>query len=162
MVVTLTCPTPHWPLPIGGLCTYSRSRLWSSNGTNPLWFRAGWMQCCYRALVCFAPTLSIPFHPRLVYISFPHQRILKQFFRCLLWGQLCVVCGIFYHTKVSLYSSPSGQIQKYLLSSKKKKITSLMHHGKIQWKYATSVADNVSHRLGVLLWQGLQGGVFVH
>lgn len=159
MVVALTCPTPHWAFPIGGLCTYSRSRLWSSNGTNPLWFRAGWMQCCCRALVCFAPTLSIPFHPRLVYISFPHQRILKQFFRCLLWGQLCVVCDIFYHTKVSLYSSfrTDSEVSFFCY-----KITSSMHHGKIQWQYAPSVTDNVSHRLRVLLWQGPQGGVFVH
>lgn len=103
----------HWPAPsptalcpLGG-CVHS-SGPGSSKGTNPLWFCAGWMQCCGRALVCSAPTLSILFHSCLAYISFPRQRVLKHFFRCLLWRQF--LCGIFYDTKVSLYPSPLGQI----------------------------------------------------
>lgn len=150
---------PHPPLPFahwGGLCTYSRSKLWSSKGTNPLWFRAGWMQCCCRALVCFAPTLAIQFYQRLAYTSFANQ-----FFRCLLWGQF--LCVIFYHTKVSLYSSPSGKIQKDLC---------FFHKIFVWWikeKYIVNnvcsqcqIITDVSHRLRVLLSQGPQGSVFVH
>lgn len=75
---------PHPPMSYAhrGLCAQL-----GLQSTNPLWFCAGWMQCCGGALLCSAPTLPIPLHLRLAYISFPHQRIPKHFFRCLLWRQ---------------------------------------------------------------------------
>lgn len=99
-------PSPTALCPLGG-CVHSYG-LGSSNGTNPLWFCADWMQWRGRALVCSAPAFSILFHSCLAYISFPCQGVLKHFFRCLLWRQF--LCGIFYDTQVSLYPSPSGQI----------------------------------------------------
>lgn len=113
VVVVLTCPIP--PALWEGVCklggwggVYIVRGQGAPTALIPCDFFAGWMQCSGRALVCSAPTLSILFHSCLAYISFPRQRLLKHFFRCLLWRQF--LCSIFYDTQVSLYPSPLGQI----------------------------------------------------